>query len=128
MDQATQRRRKRLEIPHFGLHVFQLGLGFSLHITAPGLRADLKIKQFLDLMEREAQGLGILDEPEPPFLVFAIDPVSRRSARRRTEQPAPFVVPHGLDIDPDRFRELPDGAPNCHLLTSDETLHPVPWY
>ena len=102
-----------------------LGFCLPLHSAAPILRTYSKIEELLNLMQREAQCLSVSDEPKPPFLIFAIDPVSRRSARRRSKQPEPFVVLHCLDVDANRFRELPGGAPNCHFLTSDETLHPA---
>jgi hypothetical protein len=55
-----------LQIPHFTLHVPELGLRSPLYVAAPGLRTDSKIEELLDLMEGEAQRLGVLDEPKPP--------------------------------------------------------------
>jgi hypothetical protein len=71
-DQASQRRRKRLQVTHFVFHVFQLGLRFSLDITAAGLRTDAKIEEFFNLMKREAQRLRILDEPQPSLRISVV--------------------------------------------------------
>jgi hypothetical protein len=87
-----------------------------LYIAAARSRREAELEQFGNFLQREAQCLSVLDEPKPPFLVLAIDPVSRRQARRRTEQPKPFVVPHCLDIDANRFRELPN-SPSCSHLS-----------
>jgi len=107
---------RRAQIPHFGLHVPELGFCLPLHMSAPGLRPDPKSEELLALMEREAQRLGVLDKPKTSFLFLLINRISQRSARGRAEEREPFVVPHRRDVTVDRFRGLPN-SPSCRHLS-----------
>ena len=121
-DQASQRRRKRLQVTHFVFHMFQLGLRFSLDITTAGLRTDPEIEEFLDLMEREAQRLGVPNKPKTSLSVGVVQPVTGRQPRSRTEHVESLVVANRFDIHAHLFRELPNLEFCRHVcLTADDT-------
>ena len=73
---------------------------------------DPERQKVLDLLQREAQHLRVLDEPEPGHGILGVLPIpGRRAPWNREETPA-FVVPDRLDVDGGRRGDLPDGQ--CH--------------
>jgi hypothetical protein len=84
-DQASQCRCKRSQVVHFGFNMFQLGYCSLLHLTAVGLRTDLQSEQFSDLVQREAERLGILDKTQAPERILTEEPIPGCVSHRRAQ-------------------------------------------
>jgi hypothetical protein len=117
-DQSLECSGEGVEITHFGFNLHELGFRLPLHVTAAGFRTGLKIEQLGNLMEREAQCLRILDEPQPPLRISVVQPVTGWESRHWTEQVQSLVIANRLDIDTHLFRELPDFQVCDHTITS----------
>ncbi len=70
--------------------------------------AILQFQQGGHLLQAEAERLRALDEANAIHVSQPIPPVSPRRSARSGHQPAPLVVPYGLDADSRRVRNVAD--------------------
>src|SRR6266540_1217411 len=71
-------------------------------------------EELLDLVERETEVLGALDEPDHPYGVVVEFPVSGGAAWRAREQAAPLVIAKRLDVDTGLFGGRSDSHHTLH--------------
>jgi hypothetical protein len=66
-----------------------------------------KCQQFADFVQRKAEFLGALNEPQTPSGVWGKLPVPSCSSSRLRDEPAPLVVANCFEIHP---AQLPQGG------------------
>src|SRR5690606_23233260 len=92
------------------LNVGDLVLGPLANVGAGGFRIDPQLEELLDLLQREAELLGVADEAHAPHSLRRILPVAGRGAPLRLcDQTRALVEPNGLDANARLLSELPDG-------------------
>src|SRR5438128_7140626 len=115
--QTLQRALHALEIADPLLDDVDLLSGFPLDGTAGGPVADAQPEQLLDLLQRETELLGVLDEAQARHRVIGVLAISSGSAPRRRKEAAPFVIADRLDVHVGRVRDLTNGQRHsCALL------------
>src|SRR5881296_3279639 len=127
--QPLQRALHSPEIGDLLLDEFNLFSGFPLDRVARGSVPDPQSQQSLDLIQREAQLLRVLDEAEAHDRVVGVLAVAGRRAPRGREQASALVITDRLDVHVGRRGDLADGQ--WHVLHPPETvlrLHYVPRY
>jgi len=70
--------------------------------------ADPERQELLDLLQREAQHLRVLDESETGHSILGVLAIPGRQAPRSGEETPAFVVPDRLDVDGGRRCNLTD--------------------
>src|SRR2546425_12770174 len=111
--QPLQRALHALEVTDPLLDDFDLLSGFPLDDIAGGAVPDAQPEQLLDLLQREAKLLGMLDEAEARYRVVPILAVSGRRAPRVRKKTPPLVVADRLDVHVGRVRDLANGERHC---------------
>src|SRR2546422_5912190 len=81
-----------LEVADPVLDDFDLLSSFPLDDIAGSAVSDPQGKQLLDLLQREAELLGMFDETEPRHRVVGVLAISSRSAPRGRKEATPLVV------------------------------------
>src|SRR5438445_455938 len=115
--QSLQRALHALEIPDPLLDDVDLLSGFPLDGIAGSTVADAQPEQLLDLLQRETELLGVLDEAQARHRVIGVLAISSGSAPRRRKEAAPFVIADRLDVHVGRVRDLTNGQRHsCALL------------
>src|SRR3989449_3807670 len=107
--QALQRALHSPEIGDLLLDELNLFSGFPLDRVARSSVPDPQSEQSLDLIQREAQLLRVLDEPEARDRVVRVLAVAGRRAPRGREQASPLVITDRLDVHVGRRGDLADG-------------------
>src|SRR5438309_812366 len=85
--------------------------------------ARIQRQQLADLLQREARGLRVADEPQPPYLVRPVPP-DRAVARRRREKSPALVEADRLDAHAASGRKATDGQ-RLPLLTLYHGTDPI---
>src|SRR2546422_674826 len=98
-----------LEIADPLLDDFNLVSGFPLDDIAGGAVPDAQPEQLLDLLQRETELLGVLDEAEARHRVVGVLAITSRSAPWGREEAPPLVIADRLDVHVGRVRDLADG-------------------
>ncbi len=96
------------QIGHGLLHAGDLVADEDQDVSAWGLARSLELGDFLDLVEAEAEPPSLRDEHEQRQRVLAVDPIARRGAARRWQDPSLLVQPQGLPADAAPGRHLAD--------------------
>src|SRR5881409_1711407 len=112
--QTLQRALHSPEIDDLLLDELNLFSGFPLDRFARSSVTDPQSEQSLDLIQREAQLLRVLDEAEARDRVVRVLAVAGRRAPRGREQASPLVVTDRLDVHVGRCGDLADGQ--WHIL------------
>src|SRR5437870_1406426 len=112
--QALQRALHSPEIGDLLLDELNLFSGFPLHRVARSSVPDPQSEQSLDLIQREAQLLRVLDEAEARDRVVRVLAVAGRRAPRGREQASPLVITDRLDVHVGSRGDLADGQ--WHVL------------
>jgi hypothetical protein len=124
---------------HSAVEIEDLLMGELLDSLATGGATFGEVEQRLDLSQRESHLLGSLDEPNHRDTVGFIRAISGVAPGGFGQQPAPFVVPEGLDVDPGFRRDLtrshgrslnpvPKYRVKASAVPTKEVLDPIPWY
>jgi hypothetical protein len=129
VDQVLEHALYRGEVGHSRLDLVEPALceGPCAHVAG----AVVELQQHRDVVEREAERLGTLDEAQPVDVRWRVEPLAPVGLRRGAEQLAPLVVANGLDADPGRGRQLADfqrfhGPPLILCSGTDSRLLAVP--
>src|SRR5207237_8694070 len=115
--QPVQGALHALEVADPLLDDFDLLSGFPLDDIAGSAVSDPQGEQLLDLLEREAELLGLLDEAEPADCVVDVLAIARSGAPRSGDDAAEFVIADGLNGQVGRGRDLADA----------QRPHRLPW-
>src|SRR5437763_4761282 len=107
--QPLQRALHALEVTDPLLDDLDLLSGFSLDDIAGSAVSDPQGEQLLDLLQREAELLGVLDEAEARHRVVGVLAIPGRSAARGRKQATPLVITDRLDVHVGRVGDLTDG-------------------
>src|SRR5437667_105124 len=107
--QTLQRALHALEIADPLLDDVDLLSGFPLDGIAGGAVPDAQPEQLLDLLQRETELLGVLDEAETRYRVVGVLAIPCRSAPRGRKQATPLVITDRLDVHVGCVRDLADG-------------------
>src|SRR2546425_1114239 len=118
--QPLQRALHALEVTDSLLDDLDLLSGFPLDGVAGGAVSDAQPEQLLDLLQRETELLGVLDEAEAGHRVVGVLAVSSRSAPGGRKQAAPLVIADRLDVHVGRVRDLTDGQRHSRALLGAE--------
>src|SRR6266516_2682695 len=114
--QPLQRALHALEITDPLLDDLDLQSGFPLDGIAGGAVPDAQPEQLLDLLQRETELLGVLDEAESRYRVVGVLAVPSWSATRVRKKTPPLVVAYRLDVRVGRVRDLADGQRHSRAL------------
>src|SRR5207253_2425227 len=104
--QPLQRALHALEVTDSLLDDLDLPTGFPLDGIACGAMPDPQPEQFLDLLQRETELLGVFDEAEAGHHVVGVLAIPRRSAPRGRKEPTPLVIADRLDVHVGCRRDL----------------------
>src|SRR3989454_11850536 len=107
--QPLQRALHALEVTDPLLDDLDLLSGFPLDDVAGRAVSDPQGEQLLDLLQRETELLGVLDEPEARHRVVGVLAIPCWSAARSRKQATPLVITDRLDVHVGRVRDLTDG-------------------
>src|SRR2546425_2836875 len=111
--QTLQRALHALEIADPVFDDLDLLSGFPLDGIAGGPVPDAQPEQLLDLLQRETELLGVLDEAQARHRVIGVLPISSRRAPRGREKAPPLVIADRLDVHVGRVRDLTNGQRHC---------------
>src|SRR5437588_2721798 len=104
--EPLQRPLHALEVTDSLLDDVDLLPGFPLDRIARGTVPDPQSKQVLDLLQRETELLGVLDEAETCYRFVTILAIPGRSAPRVRKQTPPLVIADRLDVHVGRRGDL----------------------
>src|SRR5713101_152498 len=104
-----QRALHALEVTDPLLDDLDLLSGFPLDGIACGAVTDAQPEQLLNLLQRETELLGVLDEAEARHRVVGVLAIPSRSAPRGRKEAPPLVIADRLDVHVGRRRDLTDG-------------------
>src|SRR5438128_6493330 len=107
--QPLQRALHALEVTDPLLDDLDLLSRFPLDGIAGGAVPDAQPEQLLDLLQRETELLGVLDEAESRYRVVGVLAIPSWSATRVRKKTPPLVIADRLDVHVDRVRDLTDG-------------------
>src|SRR3989475_3521703 len=107
--QTLQRALHALEIADPLLDDVDLLSGFPLDGIACRAMPDAQPEQLLDLLQRETELLGVLDEAEAGHRVIGVLAITSRSAPRGRKEATPLVIADRLDVHVGRVRDLTNG-------------------
>src|SRR5207253_296646 len=93
----------RLQFGDLLVDLFDAPLGDAADPCAIAALVVAEPQEFFDLVEREAEILGALDEPDHAHRIVRKFAVARFAPRRLRQQPAPFVVSERLHVDAGLF-------------------------
>src|SRR5206468_10490626 len=96
--QPLQRALHASEIADPLLDDLDLLSGFALDDIAGSAVSDPQGEQLLDLLQREAELLGVLDEAEARHRVVGVLAIPGRSAARSREEATALVIADRLDV------------------------------
>src|SRR2546425_6879784 len=111
--QTLQRALHALEIADPLLDDLDLLSGFPLDGIAGGPAPHAQPEQLLDLLQRETELLGVLDEAQARHRVVSVLAVARRGTLRRRKEAPPLVIADRLDVHVSRVRDLKIGRASC---------------
>jgi len=123
-----QRALHPLKIVDPPLNNLDLLSGFPLHRIAGAAVTDPEPEQFLDLTQREAEILRVLDETEPRYGVVGVLAVAGWRAPVCGKESSPLVIADRLDVDVDRRSDLSDGEAHGFSVEAGIRIHPIPRY
>jgi len=83
--------------------------GFPLDGIAGRAVPDAQPEQFLDLLQRETELLGVLDEAQARHRVIGVLAISSGWAPRGRKEATPLVIADRLDVHVGRVRDLTNG-------------------
>src|SRR2546427_3917208 len=127
--QTLQRALHALEIADPLLDDLDLLSGFPLDGIAGGPVTDAQPEQLLDLLQRETQLLGVLDEAEARHRVIGELAISSRSAPRGRKEATPLVIANRLDVHVGGGRDLTNGQRHSGaLLEAEDKIDLIPRY
>src|SRR5713226_3244220 len=107
--QPLQRALHALEVTDPLLDDLDLLSGFPLDGIAGGAVSDAQPEQLLDLLQRETELLGVLDEAESRYRVVGVLAIPSRSATRVRKKTPPLVVADRLNVHVGGGCDLADG-------------------
>ena len=110
--QAFERALHPLEVTDPLLNDLDLLSGLPLDGIAGGAVPDAEAQQLVDLTQREAQLLGVLDEAQARYRVVRVLAIAGRGALRSRKETPPLVVADRVDGDVALRRELLDPVPH----------------
>src|SRR3954466_2487418 len=80
--QGCELRLQRLERHALGAHPFQVAPDQLVDVVARNLVIARQVDEPLDFSERHVERAAVADEIQPLYMLSAVGPVARRSARR----------------------------------------------
>src|SRR6266852_1985776 len=107
--QPLQRALHALKVADLLLDDVDLLSGFPLDGIACGAVPDAQPEQLLNLLQRETELLGVLDEAKARHRVVGVLAIPSRSAPRGRKEAPPLVIADRLDVHVGRVRDLTDG-------------------
>jgi len=113
VDHARERMFQRGERFEFGAHGSAFALGALFHFAAGVLPVDLQPEQLLNLGQREAEFLRVLDELNARNDAGRITSHAPIRLFRLRHELAALVKPDGLDMHAGGFGDLTDGKAVC---------------
>ena len=100
MENSTERFPELRELLELPIDVAKLALGERANFPARGLAAVPVAEQLRQLVEREADGEGALDQQDAVDRFRRIGAVAIGEALRPSQQSPALVVPERIDADP----------------------------
>src|SRR3989441_4569550 len=113
---SLQRALHALEVTDPLLDDLDLLSGFPLDGIACGAVTDAQPEQLLNLLQRETELLGVLDEAEARHRVVGVLAIPSRSAPRGRKEAPPLVIADRLDVHVGRRRDLTDSQRHSSVL------------
>src|ERR1700741_1916152 len=97
-DEMGERLTDRAKLRDLGVHLLQAPFGDRADLSPVALAVAAQAQQFLHFVQREAQILSALDEPDDANRIVGELAIAGGTPRRTREEPPALVVPKCLHV------------------------------